>query len=99
MSKKRIWANTDWEVAEDGMATLSRPVEYFIPRNRLCELRSGMQARGIAMWPLHIAAKSEMAIEPFLEAYQQAIRLLQPKGLERIDLAESFALARGLRQR
>jgi hypothetical protein len=90
----RIWANSHWEVADDGMASLGL-VDYFIPRDRLCELRGGrFEGKGIAMWPLQIAAKSWAPIEPFLEAYQQAIQLLQPKGLDKVDFAESAAVAR-----
>ena len=93
---KRIWANSHWKVADDGMASLG-PVDYFIPKERLCELRGGrFEGKGIAMWPLQIAAKSWAPIDPFLEAYQQALQLLRPKGLERVDLAESLALAREL---
>ena len=43
----RILANTQWEVAHDGLASL-RAVEYFIPKNRLCELRHRGAAEGIA---------------------------------------------------
>lgn len=89
----RIWANTRWEVADDGLSSLG-PVEYFIPRNRLCELRHRREAEGIASWPLQIAEKSWAEIEPFLEAYQQALELLQPKGLEAIDLHLSSEIAR-----
>jgi hypothetical protein len=74
----RIWANNDWEVANDGLASLG-PVEYFIPRNRLCELRHGREAERVAMWPMHMADKSWVRIEPFLEAYHQALVLLQPR--------------------
>jgi hypothetical protein len=89
----RLWANNHWEVADDGLASLGT-VDYFIPRHRLCELRDGLQNRGIAMWPLQIAVKSWAPIEPFLEAYQQALLLLQPKGIERVDLVASVAMAR-----
>jgi hypothetical protein len=89
----RIWANNDWEVADGGMASLG-PVEYFIPRNRLCELLHGREAEGVAMWPLQIADKSWAEIEPFLEAYQRALELLQPKGWEKIDVSLSSSIAR-----
>jgi hypothetical protein len=91
----RIWANTHWEVTEDGMASLG-PVDYFIPKDRLCELRDGFEGKGISMWPLHIAEKSWAPIEPFLEAYQRAIQLLKPRGLDKVDFAESAKLAREL---
>jgi hypothetical protein len=89
----RLWANNHWEVADDGMASLG-PVDYFIARDRLCELRSGRETAGIASWPLQMADKSWAPIEPFLEAFQQALVRLQPKGVERLDISASFAMAR-----
>jgi hypothetical protein len=89
----RIWANNNWEVADDGLASLGL-VEYFIPRNRLCELRHGREAEGVAMWPLQMADKSWVRIEPFLEAYKQALELLKPKGLDAVDLPLSSEIAR-----
>lgn len=95
MSKRRLWANTHWEVAEDGIASLEpAPMEYFIAKDRICVLRWGMEGRGIANFPLHIANKIERPIEPFLEAFEKAIELLKPKGYERIDLPATFALVR-----
>jgi hypothetical protein len=93
MSKRRLWANNHWEVAEDGVASLD-PQEYFIPKDHLCRLRWNMEASGIADFPLHIADKIERPIEPFLEAFEKAIELLKPKGYERVDLAATFALVR-----
>jgi hypothetical protein len=90
---RRIWANSHWEVAEDGMASLGS-VDYFIPRHRLCELHPGREVQGVAMWPLQIADKSWAKIEPFLEAYQRALELLQPKGWKRIDVSLSSSVAR-----
>jgi hypothetical protein len=80
------------EVADDGLVSLGA-VEYFIPRNRLCELRHRREAEGIASWPLQVADKSWAEIEPFLEAYQQALQLLKPKGLEALDLPLSLEIA------
>jgi hypothetical protein len=90
---KRIWANNDWEVADDGLASLDA-VDYFIERHRLCELRPGRQKEGIASWPLQMADKSWVKIEPFLEAYQKALELLEPKGLEAVNLPLSLEIAR-----
>jgi hypothetical protein len=89
----RIWADAQWEVADDGLASLG-PVEYFIPKDRLCELRHRREAERIASWPLQMAEKSWVEIEPFLEAYQQALDLLKPKGLEAVDLSLSSEVAR-----
>jgi hypothetical protein len=94
----RIWANDHWEVADDGMAALG-PVEYFIPLDRLCELRPGKEARGVASWPLQIAEKSWAELEPFLEAYQYALEHLKPKGVDAIDLQLSASLARDIKRR
>ena len=56
MSKRRLWANTHWEVAEDGIASLEpAPRQYFIFKDHLCQLRWGMEGRGIANFPLDIA--------------------------------------------
>jgi hypothetical protein len=54
----RIWANADWEIADDGLASLG-DVDYFIPKNRLCELRHGRQTEGIAMWPCKFACNND----------------------------------------
>jgi hypothetical protein len=89
----RIWANNHWQVADDGLASLG-PVEYFIPRSRLCELRHRREAEGIASWPLQVAEKSWAEIEPFLEAYQRALELLKPEGMEAVDLHLSSEIAR-----
>jgi hypothetical protein len=89
----RLWANNQWEVATDGIAALG-DVDYFIARDRLCELRPGRQHLGVASWPLQIADKPWADLESFLEAYQRALQLLQPKGIEVIDLSLSFSMAR-----
>jgi hypothetical protein len=89
----RMWANDDWEVADDGLAFLG-PVDYFIARDRLCELRPGREAEGVATWPLQIADKSWAKPEPFLEAYRKALELLKPKGVEKVNLDLSVFLAR-----
>jgi hypothetical protein len=89
----RIWANDDWEVADDGLAFLG-PVEFFIAMDRLCELRPGRQAEGVASWPLQIADKSWARLEPFLEAYQKAFELLKPKSIEKVNVDLSVFLAR-----
>ena len=91
----RIWANAEWEVADDGLASLG-DVEYFIPKNRLCELRPGRQAQGIASWPLQMADKTWVKIDPFLEAYGRALDLLNPKGLDAVDLPLSSSIARDM---
>jgi hypothetical protein len=91
----RMWANTDWEVADDGLASLGT-VDYFIARHRLCELRPGRQKEGVASWPLQMADKSWVRIETFLEAYQKALELLTPKGLEAVNLPLSLEMAREL---
>jgi hypothetical protein len=57
MMRTNIWANEDWEVADDGMTALGS-VEYFIPRHKLCDLRPGKEAKGVASWPLQFAEKS-----------------------------------------
>jgi hypothetical protein len=94
MSKpKRLWANTHWEVADDGLASLG-DVEYFIPRDRLCELRPGEEANGVVSWPLQIAAKNWADLGSFEEAFQMALELLKPAGLEAINLSLSVARAR-----
>jgi hypothetical protein len=91
--KKQIWANAEWEVADDGLASLG-DVDQFIPRDRLCELRSGRENEGIASWPLNMADKSWVKIDEFLEAYEQALQLLQPRGRDEVDLSRSSELAR-----
>jgi hypothetical protein len=94
----RLWANDHWEVADDGMTALG-PVDCFIPLNRLCELRPGKEARGVASWPLQIAEKSWPDLESFLEAYQYALEHLKPKGVEAVDLQLSASLAREIERR
>jgi hypothetical protein len=89
----RLWANTDWEVADDGLVALGA-VDYFIARHRLCELRPGRQGKGVASWPLQMADKSWVRIETFLEAYQKALGLLNPKGVDALNLPLSFEMAR-----
>ena len=53
----RILANTQWEVAGDGLAS-SGAVEYFIPKNRLRELRHRRGVEGIASRHPRVAEKS-----------------------------------------
>jgi hypothetical protein len=91
----RIWANADWEVADDGLASRG-PVKYFIPTSRLCELRSRKGVEGLASWPLQMADKSWVQIDTFLEAYQQALVLLQPPGVEDVDVEQSLDIARDM---
>jgi hypothetical protein len=69
-------------------------VNYFIARHRLCELRPGRQKEGLASWPLQMADKSWVRIETFLEAYQKALELLNPKGVDALNLPRSFEMAR-----
>jgi hypothetical protein len=96
--RTKIWANEHWEVVDDGIAALG-PVDYYIPLDKLCEQRSGKEARGVASWPLQIAEKSWADLESFLEAYQYALEHLKPKGLEAVDLQLSASLARDIEHR
>jgi hypothetical protein len=96
--RTRIWANDHWEVADDGMTALG-PVNCFIPLDRLCELRPGKEAKGVASWPLQIAEKSWADLESFLEAYRYALDQLKPKGVEAVDLQLSASLARDIERR
>jgi hypothetical protein len=49
---------------------------------------------GIAMWPLQMAEKSWVDIEAFLKAYENALIVHNPPGVENIDMAASFQRAR-----
>ena len=93
---RKLWANSHWEVAEDGMNSLNG-IEYFIPKDRLCELREGKQ--GVSMWTLQIAEKTWAPIEPFLEAFSKAHELLKPEGGDQLDMELSASMARRKKKR
>ena len=50
----------------------------------------------IAMWPLQMAEKSWVDIETFIEAFQQALLVHKPDEMGKLDLSESFDLARDI---
>lgn len=89
-----IWQNRDWVVRAAGMAC--RHQLYQITVDQLTEIRKADGNDAVAMWPLQLAEKSWADIEMFIEAFEQALRILQPANWEKLDLASSFSLARGI---
>jgi DNA-binding MarR family transcriptional regulator len=82
--------NHQWSVIDVGIKCLSH--EYEITKSQLTELRE--PTMGIAMWPLQMAEKSWVDIEAFLMAYENALIVHNPPGVENIDIEASFQRAR-----
>lgn len=86
--------NHQWEVFEDGIRCTQR--DYFIPRSQLAELRDA--DFGLAMWPLQMAEKSWVDLEAFIAAYDNALVVHKPTGIEQINLHKTYGNARHLAQ-
>ena len=82
--------NCQWIVVDAGIKCLDH--EYEITKSQLAELRE--PSKGIAMWPLQMAEKSWVDIEAFIMAYENALTVHNPPGVESIDMVASFQLAR-----
>ena len=65
MSGKKLWANDQWAVTKYGIEALGRTT-YVIPKERLCKLRHGKEAEGIADWPAHMADKTWVNLKRIL---------------------------------
>lgn len=85
------FANLQWMVTEGGISCLEH--HYDIAKSQLTELR-GTSGSGIAMWPLQMAEKSWVDVESFIAAFENALIVHRPIGVEKLDLPASFAMAR-----
>ncbi len=81
-----LFDNEQWAVTEEGLCSVppAAPFVYKIPVKRLLEktlLGDGEYYR----WPIHMAAKTWIDIEAFLEAYRKAVELHANECLDPID--------------
>jgi hypothetical protein len=61
-----LFANRQWRVTDYGIESVHPPApDYFVEKSRLSELD----------WPEHMAEKTWVDIEAFIEAYEKALEL------------------------
>ncbi len=92
--------NRQWAVTDYGMATVSPAPEYHLEAKRLLETGSAGREE-MYHWPVHLAEKTWVDIEAFVQAFARAIEIhkrkyngdVDPKMLS-TSLGEARALAR-----
>ncbi|GAB6843284.1 hypothetical protein HNR00_002210 [Methylorubrum rhodinum] len=92
--------NSQWKANEDGLVSIApkAPYEYFIEASRLNEPHV-QNGEDLYSWPLHMARKTWIDIDDFLEAFDHAIRLQSALSNIIFDdkiLAKTCLLARNL---
>jgi hypothetical protein len=83
MTADALFETRDWRVCADGLE--HKPTGYFIGRGQIADRRSD----GLWSWPAHMAEKTWVRPEPFLDAFAGALRAfgMAPDA----SLAASFA--------
>jgi hypothetical protein len=70
-----LFENRQWAVTRDGIERINPgPAPYVIEAHRLLE-RIGVGQGKLYDWPIHMARKSWVDIEAFIEAFGEAVRL------------------------
>jgi hypothetical protein len=69
-----LYENHQWAVTEHGIESVKPAPTYPIEANRLLE-RDGVGRGKLYDWPVHMAQKSWVDIEAFIDAFSRALRL------------------------
>jgi len=93
---KVLFENLQWQVTDYGMESVRKNAPYYhFNAERLLEME-GAGTGKLYDWPLHMAEKTWVDIEAFIDAFKQAVRIHASK-LGKVDsavLERSFAKAR-----
>jgi hypothetical protein len=93
-----FFENHQWAVTRDGIERINPgPAPYVIEAHRLLE-RDGIGRGKLYDWPVHVAQKSWVDIDAFIEAFGAALRLHAGKYQGQVDpdiLEASISEARG----
>jgi hypothetical protein len=69
-----LYQNHQWAVTEDGIESIKPGTTYPIEAHRLLE-RHGVGGDKFYDWPVHMAQKTWVDIEAFIDAFSRALRL------------------------
>ena len=69
-----LYENHQWAVTEDGIESIKPGFTYPIEAHRLLE-RHGVGEGKLYDWPVHMAKKTWVDIEAFIDAFSGALRL------------------------
>jgi hypothetical protein len=86
-----IFQNVQWTVSESGIESRHHAPAYTIPADRLLEA-----SRGHYDWPPHMAEKTWVITEVFIEAYVAALEALHPAH-DKASLDKAIAEARAIK--
>jgi len=86
-----IFQNAQWTVTESGMESRHHAPAYTIPAERLLEA-----SRGHYDWPGHMAEKTWVITEAFIEAYVAALKAHHPDH-DKASLDKAIEEARKIR--
>jgi hypothetical protein len=93
---KSLYANHQWAVTKYGVETVPPESKYHFEASRLTEMR-GDGEDGIYDWPVHMAEKTWVNIESFIDVFKKALELHVGRYAPPVDssvLAKSLAAAR-----
>jgi len=82
-----IFQNRQWRVTENGIESRRRVPTYVVPAEQLL-----LDLHGHYYWPEHMAEKSWVSADEFIEAYVAALKALHP-GFDKNSLKTAIALA------
>lgn len=86
-----LWQNKDWRVTHNGLA--ARHHQYNIGVSQLKDMRELPDGVIASMWPLHMAEKSWVDLESFLEAFENALQIHCPADAAKLNVVASYAAA------
>lgn len=87
------FANSQWAVTAYGLECLERGAPYAAEGSRMNETRPGSD---LYDWPLHMAEKSWVDIEAFIQAFETALHRFCPKDFDEKLFARTATQARQL---
>jgi len=79
-----LYENHQWAVTEDGIESIKPETIYPIEAHRLLE-RHGVGGGKFYDWPVHMAKKTWVDLEAFIEAFRTALRLHAGKYQGQVD--------------
>lgn len=88
-SDETIWQNKDWRVTKRGLSSVDP--SYYIGVDQLADTRMLPDGTAVSMWPMHMAEKSWVNLETFIEAFKVALNVHCPASIPMLHLDVSFA--------
>lgn len=86
-----IWQNKDWRVTKQGLSSVDP--SYHIGVDQLSDTRMLPGGTIASMWPMHMAEKSWVNLETFIEAFKMALTTHRPASVGQLNLEASIAAA------